>query len=106
MVLTSVKLAAGVFASCALLGQASAATDGTISTRSDVPDGFYVPAYYPAPYGGWIDEWAESYERAKTLVDSMTLAEKANITAGTGIYMGRNMSSILHISAANTSRVR
>ncbi|KAM6486816.1 glycoside hydrolase family 3 protein [Trichoderma sp. SZMC 28011] len=54
-----------------------------------VPDGYYVPPYYPAPYGGWVDEWRQSYAKAKALVDSMTLAEKTNITAGTGIYMGR-----------------
>lgn len=54
-----------------------------------VPDGYYVPPYYPAPYGGWVDDWRQSYTKAKALVDSMTLAEKTNITAGTGIYMGR-----------------
>lgn len=53
-----------------------------------VPDGYYVPPYYPAPYGGWVDDWRQSYTKAKALVDSMTLAEKTNITAGTGIYMG------------------
>lgn len=46
------------------------------------------PPYYPAPFGGWVDDWASSYEKAKLLVDNMTLAEKTNITAGTGIYMG------------------
>ncbi|KAF5027061.1 hypothetical protein F66182_830 [Fusarium sp. NRRL 66182] len=51
-------------------------------------DGYNASPYYPAPYGGWVDEWAESYAKAKKLVDSMTLAEKTNITAGTGIFMG------------------
>lgn len=60
------------------------------ATASDLPDGFYVPAYYPAPYGGWVDSWADSYDKAKALVDRMTLAEKTNITAGTGIFMGKN----------------
>ncbi|KKA27855.1 hypothetical protein TD95_003253 [Thielaviopsis punctulata] len=46
------------------------------------------PPYYPAPFGGWVSDWASSYEKAKILVDNMTLAEKTNITAGTGIYMG------------------
>jgi hypothetical protein len=55
----------------------------------DVPDGYYVPMYYPAPFGGWVDSWAQSYEKARDLVDQMTLAEKTNITAGTGIFMGR-----------------
>ncbi|KAJ4148554.1 hypothetical protein LMH87_003019 [Akanthomyces muscarius] len=50
--------------------------------------GYDSPAYYPAPYGGWVDEWRDSYSKAKKLVDSMTLAEKTNITAGTGIFMG------------------
>lgn len=62
---------------------------GPVEKRADLPDGFYVPAYYPAPYGGWIESWAESYDKAKALVDEMTLAEKVNITSGTGIYMGK-----------------
>lgn len=52
------------------------------------PDGYYAPAYYPAPYGGWVEGWAESYRKAKAVVDRMTLAEKTNLTAGTGIFMG------------------
>ncbi|KAG6004395.1 hypothetical protein E4U21_001115 [Claviceps maximensis] len=52
-----------------------------------VPDGYFVPAYYPAPYGGWTKDWQESYRKARALVDSMTLAEKTNITGGSGIYM-------------------
>ncbi|CAG9983231.1 unnamed protein product [Clonostachys byssicola] len=46
------------------------------------------PPYYPAPYGGWAPTWSDSYTRAVTLVEAMTLAEKVNITAGTGMYMG------------------
>lgn len=84
-------LLAGVFSSLLALGQA-----GPVEKRSDVPDGFYVPAYYPAPFGGWIDSWAESYDKAKALVDSMTLAEKTNITGGTGIYMGTSISYSTH----------
>lgn len=61
----------------------------TVETHSDVPDGYYVPAYYPAPFGGWVDSWADSYEKARDLVDRMTLAEKTNITAGSGIFMGK-----------------
>ncbi|SPN99266.1 probable beta-glucosidase 1 precursor [Cephalotrichum gorgonifer] len=49
----------------------------------------YVAApYYPAPYGGWVSSWEQSYAQAKALVDQMTLAEKTNITSGTGIFMG------------------
>lgn len=54
---------------------------------------FDAPPYYPAPYGGWVDEWRDSYSKAKKLVDSMTLAEKTNITAGTGIFMGKSIKS-------------
>ncbi|KAG5918488.1 hypothetical protein E4U61_001703 [Claviceps capensis] len=56
--------------------------------KASVPDGYYVPAYYPAPYGGWTKDWQESYRKARAFVDSMTLAEKTNITAGSGIFMG------------------
>lgn len=62
--------------------------------RSDyVPDGYYVPAYYPAPYGGWTKDWQESYRKARKLVDSMILAEKTNITGGSGMFMGEFSSS-------------
>ncbi|EHK25989.1 glycoside hydrolase family 3 protein [Trichoderma virens Gv29-8] len=60
----------------------------SVRVSTAVTYGYYVPPYYPAPYGGWVDDWRESYTKAKALVDSMTLAEKTNITAGTGIYMG------------------
>ncbi|KJZ74992.1 Putative beta-glucosidase F [Hirsutella minnesotensis 3608] len=49
---------------------------------------YHSPGYYPAPYGGWAPEWTESYRKARQLVGSLTLAEKTNITAGTGIFMG------------------
>ncbi|KAK7418745.1 hypothetical protein QQX98_003763 [Neonectria punicea] len=49
--------------------------------------------YYPAPFGGWVDEWTGSYAKAKKLVDSMTLAEKTNITAGTGLPCNGNSGS-------------
>ena len=67
---------------------ANAQIAAAAAAQAWVPDGYYVPPYYPAPYGGWVDDWRESYTKAKALVDSMTLAEKTNITAGTGIYMG------------------
>ncbi len=63
---------------------AAVAPRGAASSSSN----FHVPAYYPAPYGGWVDTWAGSYSRAKALVDTMTLAEKTNITAGSGLLMG------------------
>jgi beta-glucosidase len=63
----------------------------TLSNAAVVPRqsaGYVAAPYYPAPYGGWTANWADSYAKAKALVDKMTLAEKTNITAGTGIYMG------------------
>jgi hypothetical protein len=85
MASTSVKAIVLALSTFAAVGNSAA-----VEKRSDVPAGYYVPAYYPAPFGGWTDGWAKSYEKAKALVDKMTLAEKTNITAGTGIYMGKN----------------
>lgn len=81
---TSIKSLAYALSGFLALGSAT-----PVQKRSDVPDGFYVPPYYPAPYGGWVDSWADSYDKAKALVDRMTLAEKTNITAGSGIFMGK-----------------
>lgn len=72
----------------ALLNVIVAVRGGPLEKRQDGSEGYYVPASYPAPYGGWVDDWTESYAKAKKLVDSMTLAEKTNITSGTGIFMG------------------
>ena len=77
------------------LAQTGPAKPANVEARSDVPEGYYVPAYYPAPFGGWVDSWAESYEKARDLVDRMTLAEKTNITAGSGIFMGESTNSWL-----------
>ncbi|KAF4969961.1 hypothetical protein FSARC_2914 [Fusarium sarcochroum] len=71
-----------LWASVHLVAVGSAATN---EVRANVADGYHAAPYYPAPYGGWIKDWAESYAKAKKLVDSMTLAEKTNITAGTDI---------------------
>ncbi|KAE8374723.1 putative beta-glucosidase F [Aspergillus bertholletiae] len=48
----------------------------------------YSPPYYPAPKGGWLPEWASAYEKAHRVVSNMTLAEKVNLTSGTGFFMG------------------
>ncbi|KAI0835369.1 glycoside hydrolase family 3 protein [Hypoxylon sp. FL0890] len=66
---------------------------GTISAsallpRDPVPDGYVAAPYYPTPYGGWADDWSESYDKAVKLVSQMTVAEKVNITAGTGPCVG------------------
>lgn len=59
----------------------------TAALGGSLPAGYAALPYYPAPYTGWIADWSDSVQKAKALVDTMTLAEKANITAGTGIYM-------------------
>ena len=46
------------------------------------------PPWYPAPKGGIAKTWAASYEKAAKMVGKMTLAEKVNITTGTGWEMG------------------
>ncbi|AEO61246.1 glycoside hydrolase family 3 protein [Thermothelomyces thermophilus ATCC 42464] len=46
------------------------------------------PPWYPAPKGGIAKTWAESYEKAAKMVSKMTLAEKVNVTTGTGWQMG------------------
>ncbi|GAB1312534.1 beta-glucosidase [Madurella fahalii] len=46
------------------------------------------PPWYPSPKGGIARSWAASYEKASRLVSRMTLAEKVNITTGTGWQMG------------------
>ncbi|KAI1827887.1 glycoside hydrolase family 3 protein [Xylaria intraflava] len=58
-----------------------------LDRRDTVPAGYASPPYYPTPYGGWDDDWSGAYEKAVSLVSRMTLAEKVNITAGTGLYM-------------------
>jgi hypothetical protein len=60
-----------------------------IEKRLPVPDGYVAAPYYPAPHGGWVSDWSESYRKAALIVSNLTLAEKTNITAGTGIFMGR-----------------
>ncbi|KAH7318208.1 putative beta-glucosidase 1 precursor [Stachybotrys elegans] len=98
--MATLKSFACVLAALAAVGSAVPADHH--QKRQQAPEaGFYVPSYYPAPYGGWVDDWKESYAKAKALVDRMTLAEKTNITGGTGIYMGRcngNTGSALRVN--------
>jgi hypothetical protein len=42
------------------------------------------PPWYPTPQGGTIESWQKSYDKAKQMVERMTLLEKVNITTGTG----------------------
>ncbi|KAM5436086.1 hypothetical protein McanMca71_000164 [Microsporum canis] len=60
----------------------------THNIHADVPPGYESPSYYPTPKGGWIPEWEAAYAKAAVLVANMTLAEKVNLTTGTGIFMG------------------
>jgi Beta-glucosidase-related glycosidases len=46
------------------------------------------PPWYPTPKGGIAKSWAASYAKAAKLVSRMTLAEKVNVTTGTGWQMG------------------
>jgi beta-glucosidase len=80
-----------------LLAQAVAATpvpDASpndavqLDQRDPVPAGYESPPYYPTPKGGWASDWSEAYAKAQQVVGNMTLAEKVNLTTGTGFYMG------------------
>lgn len=85
-VLSAIALVASL-ASSALSAPAS---ESRVSTqlRSRDAEGYSSPPYYPAPNGGWLSSWADAYEKAQRVVRDMTLAEKVNLTTGTGIFMG------------------
>ncbi|GIZ39345.1 hypothetical protein CKM354_000273200 [Cercospora kikuchii] len=53
-----------------------------------VPELGQSPPWYPTPFGGTVEGWAEAYEKAARLVGQMSLVEKVNITTGTGWQMG------------------
>jgi beta-glucosidase len=59
-----------------------------LDKRDDVPAGYVALPYYPTPKGGWIASWTDSYGKAAEVVANMTLAEKVNLTTGTGLLMG------------------
>ncbi len=65
-----------------------ASPKGASIDARDSGDEPFSPPYYPAPNGGWVSNWAEAYQKAHRIVSNMTLAEKVNITTGTGIFMG------------------
>lgn len=71
------------------LGLSAAVPPERLAERDAVPSGYVAAPFYPAPNGGWEATWKTSYTKAQALVSKMTLAEKTNITSGTGIYMGR-----------------
>jgi beta-glucosidase len=82
-----------LFTQVVLLSISTCVTSAAIEKRVDVPPGYVAAPYYPTPYGGWISAWSESYRKASLLVSNMTLAEKTNVTAGTGIFMGETFIS-------------
>ncbi|OQE16274.1 hypothetical protein PENFLA_c028G01569 [Penicillium flavigenum] len=49
---------------------------------------FRAVPWYPTPLGGTSELWKESYAKAQEMVREMTLAEKVNVTTGTGWQMG------------------
>ncbi|PKY03073.1 beta-glucosidase-related glycosidase [Aspergillus campestris IBT 28561] len=84
--MVALSLSLALAASLAPWAQASPTTKH-LEVRAD--DKAYSPPYYPAPKGGWLSDWEDAYEKAHELVSQMTLAEKVNLTTGTGIFMGR-----------------
>ncbi|KAM7200654.1 glycoside hydrolase [Naviculisporaceae sp. PSN 640] len=54
----------------------------------DEPPYGQSPPWYPTPKGGIASTWAESYAKAAKMVSKMSLAEKVNVTTGTGWQMG------------------
>ncbi|CAL5870449.1 uncharacterized protein PFLUO_LOCUS4686 [Penicillium psychrofluorescens] len=62
--------------------------ESDLSARSALPADYQSPPYYPTPPGGWMPDWADAYAKAHAVVSNMTLAEKVNLTTGTGLYMG------------------
>ncbi|KAI2615909.1 glycoside hydrolase family 3 protein [Hypoxylon sp. NC1633] len=81
---------------------ASTTTASVLRARDPVPNGYVAAPYYPTPYGGWADDWSESYKKAVDLVSQMTLAEKVNITAGTGLFMVNIRKTLSRHCIANT----
>jgi len=59
-----------------------------VKSSGGVPVDGQSDPWYPAPRGGTVEEWADSYKKAYELVKQMTLVEKVNITTGTGWSMG------------------
>ncbi|KAI5961853.1 bglE [Candida pseudojiufengensis] len=51
----------------------------------DTSDVYKSPGYYPSPLGGRIDNcWQKAYEKARKILEKMSIPEKVNLTTGTG----------------------
>lgn len=53
-------------------------------THTSQADLAYSPPFYPSPWMDGKGEWAVAYKRAVEFVSNLTLAEKVNLTTGTG----------------------
>ena len=62
----------------------------SLQKRNDVPAGYVAAPYYPTPKGGWVANWTAAYAKAQEVVRNMTLAEKVNLTTGTGMSVYSN----------------
>ncbi|THC97001.1 hypothetical protein EYZ11_003505 [Aspergillus tanneri] len=62
--------------------EAAVVTAASVVSAQD--DLAFSPPYYPSPWANGQGEWADAYERAVDIVSQMTLAEKVNLTTGTG----------------------
>lgn len=64
---------------------------GGVTHNVTAEDEAFSPSFYPSPLGGRIHDaqWADAYERAREFVAGLTMAEKVNITTGTGWTMGQ-----------------
>ena len=71
-----------------------------LSAQDSVPAGYLAAPYYPTPKGGWVASWTNSYAKAQAVVKNMTLAEKVNLTTGTGYFMVR----VLPINRVRSSK--
>lgn len=65
----------------------AAGCPGSLGRRDSVPSEYVAAPYYPTPKGGWVSNWTDAYAKAEIIVAEMTLAEKVNLTSGTGQYM-------------------
>ncbi|ROT40967.1 beta-glucosidase [Sodiomyces alkalinus F11] len=80
-----------VIVTCVLLGLwAILSAGGAVfyTKYKEAPPTGESPPWYPAPKGGTLKSWADSYKKAADMVSRMTLPEKVNITTGTGWRMG------------------